>query len=131
MAASARSASAPLNPWPASLSSKSCTSTSAALQTLENPGGLLEGDVGILPAVQQQRRGGLRRDPIQRAGQNVAPPRVLDVAAQEQRQHLGGIDALAIGFREVAGAVVIHDAGDGARLLGVAAIAFELRARRP
>ena len=49
----------------------------------------------------------------------------LQVAAQKERQHLRGVDALAVGFREVARAVVVDDTGHAARLLRIAAVAFE------
>src|SRR5207302_7296280 len=44
-----------------------------------------------------------------------------------QRQHLGGIDALAVGLREVAGAEVADDAVDGAGLIVVSLVPLKLR----
>ena len=44
-------------------------------------------------------------------------PCVVQVAAEKQRQHLGGIHALAVGLGEIAGTIIVHDAGHSARLI--------------
>ena len=49
----------------------------------------------------------------------------LQVAAQEQRQHFGGIHALTARLGEVARPVDVDDARDFGRLLGIAAVALE------
>ena len=52
-------------------------------QSIVDPGGLFEGDVRILGAVQEQGRGRIGSDPIQWAGQNVPPSRVLHVTSEK------------------------------------------------
>jgi hypothetical protein len=96
------------------------------LQPVDQPDGLLVGHVLVLRAVDAQRRGGVGGHPGQRAGPDVLPPGRLQVAAQEQGQHLGRVHALAVGLREVARPVEIDHAGDRAGLAGVAARPLEL-----
>jgi hypothetical protein len=49
-----------------------------------------------------------------------------EIAAEKQRQHLLGIDALVVALGEVAGAKEIHHTTDGAALIKVA---FPLKLR--
>ena len=49
----------------------------------------------------------------------MAAALVLHVAAEEQRQHLGRVDAAAVGLGEIAGAVKVDDAGDPAGRAGM------------
>src|SRR2546421_5121972 len=50
----------------------------------------------------------------------------LQVSAEPERQHFGGIDAFAIRFSEVAGAVAIDYAGDASGLRVIALVSFKL-----
>ena len=113
---SAFSASSPLKPWPGPLQRQQFRLDVRRLQPVDQPDRLLVGDVLVLGAVDAQRRGGVRRHPVERAGPDVLPAGLLQVAAQEQRQHLGRVHALAVGLREVARAVDVDHAGDPARL---------------
>ena len=51
---------------------------------------------------------------------------VIEIAAEELRQHFGGVHGLGIGLREIGGAVFIDHALHAARLLAIGAGAFEL-----
>ena len=84
------------------------------------------GHVRIFGSVDAERRGRLRRHPVQRAGQDMLVPRLFQIAAQKQRQNLSRVHAGAIGLREVAGTVHIHDAGHRTGLVGVPAFTLEL-----
>ncbi len=96
-------------------------------QFVDQPHGLFVRDVFVFRAVDTQRGGGVRRDPIQRARNDVLMPCRFEVAPQEQRQNLRSVDALAIGFGEIAGPIDIDDAGDVARHPGISAVSFEHR----
>ena len=89
------------------------------VQTFGDPTGLFIGYVRIVSAVYGQHRRGARRHPIQRAGSFVRDALVLQIAAQEQRQDFGGVAALAVGLGEVGGAVIVHYAGNFARLIQI------------
>src|SRR5690348_12585839 len=64
--------------------------------------------------------------PIQWAGLDVRRALMLQVAPQEQWQHLRRIHALPVRLGEIGGAIVVHDARHTARLLEIRSVAFKL-----
>ena len=97
----------------------------AGFQAIDEPGGLLVVDVLVFGAVDAKRWGGVGGDPVEWAADDVLAALGLEIATEEEGEDFGGVDAFAVGFGEVAGAVVIHDAIDSAGLIEVA-FAFEL-----
>ena len=72
------------------------------LELVDQPDGLLMRDILVVRAVDAERRGRIRRDPIQRAALNVQRLVSAQVAAEPQWQNLVSIDALAVRLREIA-----------------------------
>lgn len=92
---------------------------------IDNPDSLFVSDVGILGAVYAESGSGQRRDPVQRAGDDVSFRKLLQVASQPEGQHFGGIDTFTVGFGKITGAEEIDDASDVAGLFRIASSSFE------
>ena len=98
----------------------------SGLEAVDQPDRLLVGHVLVFGAMNAEGGSGSGSDPVERARQDVPATFLLDIPPEEQREHLGGVDALAIRLGEVAGAIDVHHAADSARLIGVPARPFEL-----
>ena len=88
-------------------------------EAIAHPDALFVCDVFVFGAVDDERWGGVGRDPVEWAGQNVIVAGLLEVAAEPQGEELVGIDAFAVGLGEVARTVEIDDTGDRAGEPGV------------
>src|SRR5262249_41325553 len=94
-------------------------------QAVHEPDSLLVSHVLVQGAVNAQRGGGVGRYPVERAGNDVTAQGVVQVAAQPEGEHFGGVDAFAVRFGEVAGAVIVHHTAYAAGLVQVAAAALK------
>ena len=96
------------------------------LEFVHDPGGLLIRDVFIGGAMQAEGGGGIGRDPIQRAADDVLLALSAEIAAEEEWQHVFGIHALFVALGEVTGAEEIDHTTDSAALIQIS-FTFELR----
>jgi hypothetical protein len=95
-------------------------------EALDDPQGLLIGDVGIGGAVDGERGRCVGSHPVDRAGAHVDEALVIEIAAEEFGEDLGRIDGLGVRLREIGGTVFVDHALDGARLIAIGTGAFEL-----
>ena len=95
-------------------------------EAIHQPKRLLISHVGIGRPMNRQNGRRIRVHPIERAGAHLGQPVVVEIATQELRQNIGGIDRFRIGLGEVGGAVFIDHALHAAGLFAMGAGALEL-----
>ena len=89
------------------------------LQSFDQPGCLLVSDILVFCSVNDERRSGIRRYPVERAGDDVLVTGRFQVSAEKQGENLCGVDAFTVGLRKVGRPVDIDNAVYPARLITV------------